>query len=56
MPDLNSELILAQLRGVKYPGYSRDIVSFGMIKDVQIDGSRVWCRSPSPRRTTRSRA
>jgi ATP-binding protein involved in chromosome partitioning len=41
MPDLNSELILAQLRGVKYPGYSRDIVSFGMIKDVQIDGSRV---------------
>jgi len=41
MPDLNSEAILAQLRGVKYPGYSRDIVSFGMVKDVQIDGSRV---------------
>src|SRR5271163_4760660 len=41
MPELNSEAILAQLRGVKYPGYSRDIVSFGMVKDVQIDGSRV---------------
>jgi ATP-binding protein involved in chromosome partitioning len=41
MPELNSDLVIAQLRGVKYPGYSRDIVSFGMIKDVQIDGSRV---------------
>ena len=41
MPELNSEAILAQLRGVKYPGYSRDIVSFGMVKDVQVDGSRV---------------
>ncbi len=38
---LTSETVLAQLRGVKYPGYSRDIVSFGMVKDVQIDGSRV---------------
>jgi ATP-binding protein involved in chromosome partitioning len=41
---LNSDLILAQLRGVKYPGYSRDIVSFGMVKDVQIDGTRVSVR------------
>ena len=41
---LTSEIILAQLRGVKYPGYSRDIVSFGMIKDVQIDGTRVLVR------------
>jgi ATP-binding protein involved in chromosome partitioning len=38
---LTSEAVLAQLRGVKYPGYTRDIVSFGMVKDVQIDGSRV---------------
>ena len=38
---LNSDLVLAQLRGVKYPGYSRDIVSFGLVKDVQIDGTRV---------------
>ena len=38
---LNHEAVLAQLRGVKYPGYSRDIVSFGLIKDVRIDGTRV---------------
>src|ERR1700677_1527149 len=38
---LTSDLIVAQLRGVKYPGYSRDIVSFGMVKDVQVDGTRV---------------
>jgi ATP-binding protein involved in chromosome partitioning len=38
---LTPDLILAQLRGVKYPGYSRDIVSFGMVKDVQFDGARV---------------
>ena len=38
---LTSEIVLTQLRGVKYPGYSRDIVSFGLVKDVQIDGTRV---------------
>ncbi|MCE0521481.1 MAG: Mrp/NBP35 family ATP-binding protein [Methylacidiphilales bacterium] len=41
---LTSEAVLAQLRGVKYPGYSRDIVSFGLVKDVQIDGTRVSVR------------
>ena len=41
---LTSDSILEQLRGVKYPGYSRDIVSFGMVKDVQIDGTRVSVR------------
>jgi ATP-binding protein involved in chromosome partitioning len=41
---LTSETVLAQLRGVKYPGYTRDIVSFGMVKDVQIDGTRISVR------------
>jgi ATP-binding protein involved in chromosome partitioning len=41
---LTSDSILAQLRGVKYPGYSRDIVSFGLVKDIAIDGSRVSVR------------
>ena len=41
---LTSDTVLSQLRGVKYPGYSRDIVSFGMVKDVQIDGTRVTVR------------
>jgi ATP-binding protein involved in chromosome partitioning len=42
--ELTSDLVLAQLRGVKYPGYSRDIVSFGLVKDVQIEGTRVLVR------------
>jgi ATP-binding protein involved in chromosome partitioning len=41
---LTSDAILAQLRGVKYPGYSRDIVSFGLVKHVEIDGTRVIVR------------
>src|SRR5476649_1149855 len=43
-PSLTSEVVLAQLRGVKYPGYSRDIVSFGLVKDVQIEGTCVSVR------------
>lgn len=35
------EEILHHLRGVKYPGYSRDIVSFGMIRSLAVDGGRV---------------
>jgi ATP-binding protein involved in chromosome partitioning len=33
--------ILEKLRSVPYPGYSRDIVSFGIVKDVQIDSNGV---------------
>jgi len=43
-PSLTSDAVIAQLRGVKYPGYSRDIVSFGLVKDVAIEGSRVTVR------------
>jgi len=28
--------ILAELKKVRYPGFSRDIVSFGMIKDIEV--------------------
>ncbi len=38
---LTQEAIVTALKAVKYPGYSRDIVSFGLIKDVTVDGSRV---------------
>src|SRR6185503_659835 len=31
---LNEEAVINALRGVKYPGYSRDIVSFGIVKEV----------------------
>lgn len=32
------------LRAVKYPGFSRDIVSFGLIKSVEINGNDVTVR------------
>lgn len=35
------EIVLDALRQVKYPGYSRDIVSFGLVKEIQVDGSAV---------------
>jgi ATP-binding protein involved in chromosome partitioning len=41
---LTREGVLDRLRGVKYPGYSRDIVSFGLVKDVTLDGTRVTVR------------
>src|SRR5437016_13978034 len=31
--------VLEALRSVRYPGYTRDIVSFGMVKDVQVSSS-----------------
>ena len=31
---LNEEIVINALKGVKYPGYSRDIVSFGLVKEV----------------------
>src|SRR5438874_1662931 len=31
---LNEESVINALKGVKYPGYSRDIVSFGLVKEV----------------------
>ncbi len=38
---MTQEAVLAVLRTVKYPGYSRDIVSFGLVKGVQVDGTAV---------------
>src|SRR5258706_6337141 len=29
------------LKGVKYPGYSRDIVSFGLVKDLAVGNGAV---------------
>ncbi len=46
------EAVLNALKKVKYPGYSRDIVSFGLVKDIQIEDSAVGIlielTSPSP--------
>jgi len=35
---LNSEDLIEQLRKVKYPGFSRDIVSFGLVKSAGFEG------------------
>ena len=36
---LNEENILKTLKKINYPGFTRDIVSFGLLKDLKIDGS-----------------
>ncbi|MBI5166947.1 MAG: P-loop NTPase [candidate division NC10 bacterium] len=33
--------VLDLLRKVRYPGFSRDIVSFGIVKDIKIEGPRL---------------
>ncbi|MGI8964696.1 MAG: P-loop NTPase [Limisphaerales bacterium] len=38
---LNQESILDALKSVKYPGYSRDIVSFGLVKNIAANNGAV---------------
>jgi ATP-binding protein involved in chromosome partitioning len=38
---LTEEAIKAALSAVKYPGFSRDIVSFGLVKGIRVDGGAV---------------
>lgn len=42
--DMTPESLKEQLKAVKYPGFSRDIVSFGLVKEVQMDGQRCQVR------------
>jgi ATP-binding protein involved in chromosome partitioning len=39
MSELNEGLVLERLKEVKFPGYSRDIVSFGLVREIKIAGS-----------------
>jgi ATP-binding protein involved in chromosome partitioning len=41
MPPLDEQTLRDTLRRVKYPGFSRDIVSFGLVKEVRLDGRNV---------------
>jgi ATP-binding protein involved in chromosome partitioning len=41
MSTLSQDAILTALKAVKYPGYSRDIVSFGLVKTVAINAGAV---------------
>lgn len=36
--------VVTRLRGVKYPGFSRDIVSFGLVQDMALDGTELKLR------------
>ena len=38
---ISRENIIDVLKGVKYPGYSRDIISFGIVKDIKIESNDV---------------
>jgi ATP-binding protein involved in chromosome partitioning len=48
---LTPQVILEELKKIRYPGLSRDIVSFGMIKDIEIAdaGITVILKAPSAR-------
>jgi ATP-binding protein involved in chromosome partitioning len=52
MANLQESSVMEVLRTIKYPGYSRDIVSFGLVKGIQIDGGAVGVllelTSPNP--------
>lgn len=39
--ELTRERIIKVLKGVNYPGFNRDIVSFGLVKDILVEGSEV---------------
>src|SRR2546425_7182193 len=38
---ISEEHVKAALKSVKYPGFTRDIVSFGLVKSIQIDNGEV---------------
>ncbi|MCS7337969.1 MAG: Mrp/NBP35 family ATP-binding protein [Verrucomicrobiae bacterium] len=38
---ITEQQVIEALRGVKYPGYSRDIVSFGFVRRVSVSGTAV---------------
>ena len=38
---MNKNEVIEKLKQVKYPGFSRDIVSFGLIKEVQLENNKL---------------
>ena len=41
MSSLSQETILSALKAVKYPGYSRDVVSFGLVKKIATNADAI---------------
>ena len=44
MSVLTESTIIDRLKSVKFPGYSRDIVSFGLVKEIKLSGGDVMVR------------
>jgi ATP-binding protein involved in chromosome partitioning len=44
MSALTESTVLDQLKSVKFPGYSRDIVSFGLVKEIKLAAGDVFVR------------
>ena len=38
---MEQEKVLEKLKQINYPGFNRDIVSFGMVKDITVDNDVV---------------
>ena len=38
---MNKNEIIELLKQVKYPGFTRDIVSFGLIKEIQVNENNI---------------
>ena len=38
---MDKEKVLEKLKQINYPGFNRDIVSFGMVKDITVDNDVV---------------
>lgn len=38
---MNEEIVKSALSKVTYPGFTKDIVTFGFVKEIKIDGSNV---------------
>ena len=38
---MNKELIINELKKINYPGYSRDIISFGIVHEILIKDSTI---------------
>jgi ATP-binding protein involved in chromosome partitioning len=44
MPTIDETQVREKLSGVNYPGFSRSIISFGLVQDVRVDGRDVTVR------------
>lgn len=44
MPNIDKELVRSALKAVKYPGFSRDIVSFGLVENISADQNNISVR------------